>query len=58
MTDKAGFCTTLIDVLAHESFGANAVVEDIRGFDGQSPGRAISTAALMQRKLNRNSGGW
>ena len=37
MTDQAGFCTTLIDVLAHESFGADAVVEGIRGFDGKSP---------------------
>ena len=37
MTDKASFCVTLIDVLAHESFGADAVVEGIRGFDGKSP---------------------
>ena len=37
MTDKASFCVTLIDVLAHESFGADAVVEGIRCFDGKSP---------------------
>ena len=37
MLDKTKFCRTLITTLAHESFGEDAQVTNIRGFDGIDP---------------------